>query len=105
MSAPADNRPAMPAASEIKQAYNAYTLATAIRNAKVACILVFFLMPLGAAMDIFVYHDQAPYFFKLRLLSSVGAAVVFLALRIPGLSDRQYRVLCAGWYIVPAFFI
>ena len=105
MSIPSESTQAMPATAEIKRAYNAYTLATAIRNAKVACILVFFLMPLGAAMDIFVYPERALLFFKLRLLSSVGAGLVFLALRIPGLSDRQYRIVAAGWYLVPAFFI
>lgn len=90
---------------EIQEAYSRYTLADSIRNSKVACILVMVLMPIGYAMDCFVYSKHAVYFLKLRLMTSFLAGVVFLALRIPGLSDRQYRVLCTGWYLVPAFFI
>ncbi len=92
-------------APQIREEYARYTLATSIRNSKVACVLVALLMPLGTLMDRFVYREDYGYFFQLRLGSSVMAALVFAGLSLRGLSNRQYRVLCTGWYLVPAFFI
>ncbi len=94
-----------PVAPEIRQAYARYTLTDSIRNSKVACILVMILMPMGYVLDYFVYHEHLAYFFKLRLCTSALAALVFVALRQKGWSERQYRILCAGWYVVPAVFI
>ena len=90
-----------PVAPEIRQAYARYTLTDSIRNSKVACILVMILMPMGYVLDYFVYHEHLAYFFKLRLCTSALAALVFVALRQKGWSERQYRILCAGWYVVP----
>jgi signal transduction histidine kinase len=90
---------------EIRQAYSRYTLESGIRNSKVACILVVVLMPLGFLMDHFVYRAFQMELFWLRLMTSSVAALVFVALRQQGLSDRLYRVLCTGWYMAPAFFI
>ena len=41
----------------------------------------------------------------LRLMSSVCAMVVVFTLRLPQLTDWQRRICCAGWYLVPSFFI
>jgi signal transduction histidine kinase len=86
-------------------AYRRYTLTTSIRNAKVACVLVAVLMPLGYAMDYFVYPVLSQYFLVLRLMSAALAMLLFILLRQPRLSDAVYRVLCTGWYLIPGFFI
>lgn len=88
-----------------RDAYRQYTLADTKRNSRVACALVVVLMPPGYLMDIHVYPELAGYFFKLRLLTSAGAFLVYLALGRTGWSETQYRILCAGWYLIPAFFI
>src|SRR6266849_8743104 len=97
--------PTASGAEEIREAYSRYTLADSIRNSKVACMLVVVLMPIGYILDYWVYHDQVTYFFKLRLWTSCLAALNLIALRQPGWSDFQYRVLCMGWYVIPSFFI
>jgi signal transduction histidine kinase len=90
---------------EIQQAYGRYTTADSIRNSKVACVLVALLMPLGSLMDFFVYRGLFGYFLLLRLASSLSAMLVFAALCKPHLTPSQRRIFCAGWYLVPAFFI
>lgn len=95
----------LPNQDEIQKAYARYTQADSIRNSRVACALVMVLMPPGYLMDIYVYPELADEFFKLRVLTSAFAGLAFFALRRPGWSDRQYRVLCTAWYVIPAFFI
>jgi len=95
----------VPIFEAIQKAYARYTLADSIRNSKVACALVVVLMPPGYLMDVHVYPELADQFFKLRLLTSAFAGLALFALRRPGWSDRQYRVLCTAWYVIPAFFI
>lgn len=91
--------------AEIRQAYTRYTLADSIRNSRVACALVVVLMPPGYLMDVKVYPELAGYFFQLRLLTSACAALVYFALGRTVWSNTQYRILCTGWYVIPAFFI
>jgi len=90
---------------ELDEAFEQLSLITSIRNSKVACVLVMILMPIGYVMDIFVHGEWAEYLFILRLMTSACAALVLIGLRQPNLSDRQYRLACMGWYLVPAFFI
>ena len=90
---------------QLRQAYARLILTDGVRNAKVACILVFALMPLGYLMDHFVYPAQEGFLFQLRLMTSAGAAAVWLALQMRFWKAWQLRALCAGWYMVPAFFI
>lgn len=91
--------------ADLRDAYRQYTLRTSIRNAKVAYVLVAVLMPFGYLLDYFVYPVEREYFFLLRLGASVLALLGFVALRQEGLSRRHYHFLCAGWYLIPAFFI
>lgn len=90
---------------DLSDAYREYTLRTSIRNAKVAYVLVAILMPFGYSLDYFVYRPERNYFFLLRCAASVMAVLGLLALRRPGLSRLQSQILCAGWYLIPAFFI
>jgi signal transduction histidine kinase len=89
----------------IQQAYVRYTTASNVRNSKVACVLVVILMPMGYVLDHHVYPSFEGLFFELRLACSALAAVLLVVLHQPGFSDRIYRVLCMGWYLIPAFFI
>src|SRR5882724_11513200 len=89
----------------IRESYAKYTLDGNIRNSKVACMLVVVLMPIGYLMDMRVYSEHADQLLRLRLMTSALAALVFVALCVPNLPSWAYRVLCTGWYVVPAFFI
>jgi signal transduction histidine kinase len=105
MSQPDQNQPAVMALPEIKRAYSAYTAEVRVRNSKVACALVMALMPAGFVLDSFVYHDARWQFLELRCIASALALLVFLGLRRPNLAGWQSRLLCMGWYVLPAFFI
>src|SRR5258705_2190887 len=85
--------------------YRRYTLATTIRNAKVACMVVIVLMPAGYLLDYFVYRAYCGHFLKLRFLGSACAVVVLLGLKHSGWPVWFSRVLSAGWYLIPAAFI
>jgi signal transduction histidine kinase len=98
-------KPLRQLAPEVRAAYERHTMEGNIRNSKVACILVVILMPIGYLMDAYVYQLEQRYLLALRLMTSVCAALVFLALRLPNLPTALYRILCAGWYLAPAFFI
>ena len=91
--------------SEIDQEYARYTSTVSVRNSKVACALVIALMPAGVVLDYFVYKQYLPQFLGLRLTCSALAILVWLGLRRPNLSKPQARLLCMGWYVLPAFFI
>jgi signal transduction histidine kinase len=93
----------LPAGPELRQAYVRYQLDTNIRNSAVASALVVVLMPAGYVLDRFVYKEfAAPHFLLVRFITSFLAALVFIGLCKRGLSDRFYRVLCTGWYLLPA---
>src|SRR5688572_29155780 len=89
----------------IKDAYSRYISTVSVRNSKVACVLVIALMPAGVLLDYFVYPQHVSYFLLLRILCSVLTGVVLLGLVKLDLSKRQAQLLCAGWYVLPAFFI
>ncbi len=105
MNPAADNNPITPVPPDIRQAYDAYTAEVRVRNSKVACVLVMALMPAGFVLDFFVYRTQVPHFLLLRFFASALAFLVFLGLRRPNLPEWQSRLLCMGWYVIPAFFI
>src|SRR5262249_30081785 len=49
-----------------------------ISTGKLACALVFVLMPLGVTADYFVYPEHLAYFLMLRILCSLIVAGVWL---------------------------
>ena len=93
------------AGSQIRQAYRRYTLANSLRNSKVACALVMVLMPAGYLMDRVVFPLESQSFLWLRLLSSVLAGLVLLALNWPGWREETLRIISTGWYLVPSVII
>lgn len=90
---------------ELKLAYSGYTLATSIRNARVALVLVIVLMPIGYLLDYFVYPELTAYFFTLRLCTSFCAALALIALRQTALHPALYHILSNSWWAIPAVFI
>src|SRR5438067_11347151 len=91
--------------TDIDQEYTRYTSTVSVRNSKVACGLVIALMPAGIFLDYFVYKQYLPQFLALRLMCSALATLVWLGLRRPNISKQHARLLCMGWYVLPAFFI
>ncbi len=92
-------------APEIEHSYSEYTLATSVRNAQVALVLVIVLMPIGYVLDYFVYRGFAEYFLYLRLCTSLFSALALVALRQSGMSTTYYHVLTASWWLIPSLFI
>jgi len=95
---------------EIRHEYEQYTDYVRVRNSKVACALVFVLMPAGVLLDRLDYGRfqngaLVREFLLMRLASSVLAALVFYGLTRPNLSKVQTRLLCMGWWVFPAFFM
>lgn len=86
------------------EAFRANERQERINTGRIACILVVFLMPLGATLDFFVYPGQLVYFLKLRLLCSLLAGIIWFLFTTP-LSLRYYRILGLAVAILPAFFI
>jgi signal transduction histidine kinase len=105
MSQSDQNSAAVMALPELKRAYDAYTAEVRVRNSKVACALVMALMPAGFVLDSFVYHEARWHFLAVRFFASALALLVFLGLRRPNLAGWQSRLLCMGWYVIPAVSI
>ncbi len=89
---------------EIAQAYLEYDRQETISNFKVACALGIVLMPAGFLLDSFVYHVQAIYFLKLRILCSLLIAL-FLVLLLTPLGRKYYRFQGVTLFMLPASFI
>jgi two-component system, sensor histidine kinase PhcS len=75
-----------------------------ISTGRLACVLVFVLMPFGVLLDHFVYPDYAPMFLKLRLLCSLLIMGVW-ALHSTPIARKCYPVVGLPIVILPAFFI
>jgi signal transduction histidine kinase len=87
-----------------EEAYRARERLERVRNGKVACALVVFLMPAGITLDLFVYPEQWFYFLQLRLLCSALAGGLWL-MHIGTWGQRFHRFLGIPIAILPAFFI
>ena len=89
---------------EIQQAFKEYDRQVILNNIYIGCLIGVVLMPLGSLLDYFIYHDQAIFFLKLRLLCSLLIGLFWLVVKTPYGSrhPREYGVLLA---IFPAFFI
>ena len=87
-----------------EEAYWAEERLERLRNGRVACALVVFLMPAGITLDLFVYPDQWFYFLELRLLCSALAGALWFVHTQPW-GQRFYRVLGIPIAILPAIFI
>ena len=75
-----------------------------IRTGKLACALAAFLMPLGVALDYFVYPADIAFFFKLRLVCSALVCVVW-GLHYTPFGLRHYRWIGFPIVFLPSLFI
>jgi signal transduction histidine kinase len=71
------NRSPTRANSEILKAFQTYENQERIINTRIGCILVVLLMPLGSALDYFVYRDMLVPFLFIRLFCSSMAALIW----------------------------
>ena len=87
-----------------RESFLAHEKQVRISTGKLACALVFFLMPFGITLDFFVYPTYVPQFLELRLLCS--SLIVFVwALHFTPLARKHYPLVGLPIVILPAFFI
>jgi hypothetical protein len=89
---------------DVQRSFREHEREVRIRTGKIACILVFVLMPLGLTADYFVYPEHLREFAQLRLLCSLLVAGVFL-LHNTTLARRFYPAVGMPIVILPAFFM
>ena len=68
---------------EIQQAFKEYDRQVILNNIYIGCLIGVVLMPLGTLLDYFIYHDQAVFFLKLRLLCSLLIGLFWLVVKTP----------------------
>ncbi len=92
-----------------REAFLANERQVRINTGKMACALVFFLMPLGVTADHFLYgdfhhHNYVGEFFKLRLLCSLSILVIWLLHYTP-IARKCYPLVGMPIVVLPAFFM
>lgn len=93
-----------PKGSEFHAAFVEHERQVRINTGKLACALVFVLMPLGVTVDFWVYHDQVLDFLKLRLLCSLLIGGVW-ALHYTSIARRFYPLVGMPIVVLPALFM
>jgi signal transduction histidine kinase len=90
--------------AEFRSAFLVNERQVRISTGKLACALVFVLMPLGVTLDYFVYPELLVEFLKLRLLCSLLIAGVWLLHYTP-IARKKYPVVGLPIVLLPALFI
>jgi signal transduction histidine kinase len=90
--------------AEVLKAFRAHEAQERIFNTQVGCFLVVTLMPAGSLLDFFVYPDQLWPFFRIRLICSAIAGVIWASLHT-GLGRRCGRWLGLVVPLLPVIFI
>ncbi len=89
---------------EFWEAFLANEREVRISTGRLACALVFVLMPLGIVLDYFVYPEHLVKFLELRLLCSLLVIVIW-SLHSTSIARKHYPVVGLFIVILPAFFI
>ena len=89
---------------EFWEAFLANEREVRISTGRLACALVFVLMPLGIVLDYFVYPGHMVEFLELRLLCSLLVMGVW-SLHSTAIARKHYPVVGLPIVILPAFFI
>src|SRR6266481_623404 len=89
---------------EFRAAFLANERQVRINTGKLACALVFVLMPFGVSLDYFVYPEHLWEFFKLRLCCSLLITGVW-ALHYAPVARKRYPVVGLPIVLLPALFI
>jgi len=90
--------------AEFRKAFLASEQQVRIHTGKLACALVFVLMPFGVTLDYFVYPEHLLRFFEMRLLCSLLIVGIWLLHTTP-IAKKCYPVVGLPIVILPAFFI
>jgi signal transduction histidine kinase len=90
--------------AEFREAFLANEQQVRISTGKLACALVFVLMPFGITLDYFVYPEHLVEFLKLRLLCSFLVLGVWLLHWTP-IARKHYPIVGLPIVMLPAFFI
>ena len=90
--------------AEFRAAFLEHERQVRINTGKLACALVFVLMPLGMMVDYWFYPRQAFAFLELRLLCSLLIAGVW-ALHYTRIAGRFYPLVGMPIVILPALFM
>jgi signal transduction histidine kinase len=93
-----------PATPDFREAFLAHERQVRISTGKLACALVFFLMPFGVTLDYFVYREHVAEFLELRLLCSLLVAGVW-ALHFTALARKRYPLIGLPIVLLPSLFI
>jgi len=89
---------------EFWEAFSANEREVRISTGRLACALVFVLMPLGIILDYFVYPEHLVKFLELRLVCSLLVMGVW-SLHSTAIARKHYPVVGLPIVILPAFFI
>jgi signal transduction histidine kinase len=90
--------------SDFRAAFLANERQVRINTGKLACLLVFVLMPVGVSLDFFVYGEHLWEFFKLRLLCSLLITGVW-ALHYTPIARKKYPIVGLPIVLLPALCI
>ena len=90
--------------AEFREAFLASEKQVRVSTGKLACALVFVLMPFGITLDHFVYPEHLLRFFEMRLLCSLLIVGIWLLHTTP-IAKKCYPVVGLPVVILPAFFI
>ncbi len=89
---------------EFQAAFLANERQERINTGKVASALVFFLMPFGSLLDLFLYQESFGLFLVLRLICSALAGVLWYLHTTP-FGENNYKLLGLPIALLPAIFI
>ena len=87
-----------------KAAFADYNSEVRIGTTKVAFILVVFLLPIGIALDLFVYPQHTLFFLVLRMICSAVAFACFKAM-YTDFGRNHFRAMCMGSFLLPSVCI
>src|SRR6266403_2526777 len=90
--------------AEYREAFLENERQVRISTGKLACALVFVLMPLGVTADYFVYPEHLIEFLKLRILCSLIIVGVWL-LHYTSFARKHYPLVGLPIVLLPAFFM
>jgi signal transduction histidine kinase len=88
----------------VRKAFAAADFEMRIRQSKIGCGLLLFLVPAGISLDYFVYPERLLEFTLLRLICNVLIAAI-LALHFVPAGRRYIRTLTLSWLLAPVLMI
>lgn len=88
----------------VRKAFEKADFEMRIRQSKIGCVLLLFLVPAGISLDYFVYPERLLEFTLLRLICDVLIAAILALHFVPG-GRRHIRTLTLSWLMAPVVMI